>query len=284
MLAAGLLIIKWIGIVLLGILGLVLTLILLILSVPVRYRAKGSYYTELKGKAGVSWLLHILSFTVIYDGEPDVAIRIFGIRIKNREKTDDTDFDEKPGKRKREPAEAVTKERPEPEAAVSEAQDMPEKPMAAEEPPAEAVTHEDGASRRKILFSFRRFCDKLKETGKQKDEILGFLGKEENKASFKLAWKQLKALLKHILPTRMKGKIRFGFEDPYTTGRVLMYVSPFYGLYAKSLTVIPVFEDAVTEGELSVKGRVRIGTALFRIGLLALDKNIRILWRELMNH
>lgn len=318
MLATGLLILKWIGMILLGILGLLLTLILLVLFVPVRYRAGGSYYEELKGKASVSWLLHILSLSVVYDGEPDVAIRIFGIRMKNKEKTDDTDFDEKPLKRKRRPAEAATEE----ELMASEApivsaelmaSEVPltsEKSIVTEEttasaepvgenvhiPPPEdsmpheqAIMHEDRSTRRskagkKFSFSFRRICDKLKKVKEQKDKILEFLGKEENKASFKLIWKQFKALLKHILPTRAKGKVRFGFDDPYTTGQVLMYISPFYGVYGKMLTVIPVFEDAVIEGELSVRGRVRIGTVLFRIGLLALDKNIRKLWRQLMNH
>lgn len=317
MLATGLLILKWIGMILLGILGLVLTLILLVLFVPVRYRAGGSYYAELKGKASVSWLLHILSLSVVYDGEPDVAIRIFGIRMKSREKTDDADFDEKPVKRKRRPAGAAEEELMASEAPVESAELMAseatltsEKPIVTEEttvsaepagesveiPPQEdrapheqAVTHEDRLTRRpkagkKFSFSFQRICDKLKEVRKQKDNILEFLGKEENKASFKLIWKQFKALLKHILPTRAKGKVRFGFDDPYTTGQVLMYISPFYGVYGKMLTVIPVFEDAVIEGELSVRGRVRIGTVLFRIGLLALDKNIRKLWRQYMNH
>lgn len=322
MLATGLLILKWIGMILLGILGLVLTMILLVLFVPVRYRARGSYYEELKGKASVSWLLHILSLSVVYDGEPNVAIRIFGIRMKSREKKDDANFDEKPVKRKRQPAEAATEEEQVTELMASEVTIVSAKSMTSEEPhtseksvvteelitsgepvdesaqipPQEdimpheqAVTHEERSSRRskagkKFSFSFRRICDKLKEIKEQKDNILEFLGKEENKASFKLIRKQFKALLKHILPTRAKGKVRFGFDDPYTTGQVLMYISPFYGVYAKTLTVIPVFEDVVIEGELTVRGRVRIGTVLFRIGLLALDKNIRKIWRQLMNH
>lgn len=289
MLAAGLLILKWIGMILLGILGLAVTLILLVLFVPVRYRARGSYYEELRGKASVSWLLHILSLDVAYkesDGELDVAIRIFGIRMKSRAGKDDTDFAEKPVKQKRQSAEAATEEEPIEDITTHE----------------QAVTNEAGKSddgssqrpqtdkgpvkakkRRKFSFPFRRICDKLKEVREQRDRVLEFLRKEENKASFRLVWKQFKALLKHILPTRAKGKVRFGFDDPYTTGQVLMYISPFYGLYAKTLTVIPVFEDAVIEGELSVRGRVRIGTVLFRIGLLALDKNVRKLWRQLKN-
>lgn len=280
MLATGLLILKWIGMILLGSLGLVL-------FVPIRYRGKGSYYEELKGKASISWLLHILSLSVVYDGESDVTIRIFGIRMKNREKKDDVNFEEEPVKRKKHTAEAATEEPMASAEAVCESVQIP--PREDSMPHEQAATHEERSSRqskkgKKFSFSFRRICDKLKEVKEQKDNILEFLGKEENKASFQLIWKQFKALLKHILPTRAKGKVRFGFDDPYTTGQVLMYISPFYGVYAKKLTVIPVFEDAVIEGELLVRGRVRIGTVLFRIGLLAFDRNIRKLWRQFMNH
>ena len=59
MLHVGLLILKIIGFVLLGILCLILGLILIVLLVPVRYRMEGSYHGSPQGMARITWLLHI---------------------------------------------------------------------------------------------------------------------------------------------------------------------------------------------------------------------------------
>jgi len=62
----------------------------------------------------------------------------------------------------------------------------------------------------------------------------------------------------------------------------LTYISPFYGLYADKLELIPVFEESVLEGQLQVKGRIRIGTVLMIAGRMLLDKNFRKLLRMWM--
>lgn len=129
-------------------------------------------------------------------------------------------------------------------------------------------------------FSFQKICDKLKQAGEQKDRAAEFLKNEENKETFRLLKRQVKALFRHILPGKMRGKVKFGFDDPYTTGQVLMYISPFYGIYGKRFQVIPVFEEPVLEGEAWLKGRIRIGTVL-AIGIRMLfDKNFRTLLRK----
>ncbi len=87
-----LLILKIIGIILLVILGLLLTIVLLVLLVPVRYQLKGSYYGELKGRTKITWLLHILSVTAAYDGEPSIVIRLFGFRILKPSRAEEEDM------------------------------------------------------------------------------------------------------------------------------------------------------------------------------------------------
>lgn len=147
----------------------------------------------------------------------------------------------------------------------------------------EEQQNEERAGRRqkkKMPFSFQKICDKLKQAGEQKDRAAEFLKNEENKETFRLLKRQIKALFRHILPGKMRGKVKFGFDDPYTTGQVLMYISPFYGIYGKQFQVIPVFEEPVLEGEAWLKGRIRIGTVL-AIGIRMLfDKNFRTLLRK----
>lgn len=75
-------ILKWIGILILCVLGLVLLLILTVLFVPVRYRLRGNMHGEIHVRGSISWLLHILHVSLRYDGdEPVIKFRIFGISL-----------------------------------------------------------------------------------------------------------------------------------------------------------------------------------------------------------
>lgn len=284
MLATILLVLKIIGFVLLGIIGLFLVLLLAVLFVPVRYRIKGSYYGELKGKAAVSWLIHIISISVTYDGEADMAVRIFGIRVGKR-----TGKEERSKEPEKDP---VTKEPemkdpipedPIPEDPIPE-NPIPEDPIDLHEPPRETASAKKRKTKKATNpFSFRKVCDKLKAWIEKKDEILSAVQDERNKKTWRLLVRQFKRLIRHLLPTRAVGKIRFGFDDPYTTGQVLQYLSPFYGKWSKRFLIIPVFDTAVLEGEVDLKGRIRLGTIL-GIGIrVLLDKNVRRLIKKARN-
>jgi len=183
----------------------------------------------------------------------------------------------------------------------------------------DAAAPEDGAGTRakeddgygKPAFSFSRICDKLKAAvegirGKREKIIQGIRGKldrirekvtklkekketiqeflqdRKNLQMLRLAVRQVFRLIRHILPRKMKGWFRFGFDDPYTTGQILTYVSPFYGLYADRVKLIPDFGESVLEGELRLKGKIRIGTALIIAARMLLNKNFRKLLKKLL--
>lgn len=134
---------------------------------------------------------------------------------------------------------------------------------------------------RKIRVTFQKICAKLKEIKLKKDQLLEFINKEENRQTFRLIRRQVIRLLKHILPRKLQGMVRFGFDDPYTTGQVLTYISPFYGFYARHLQLIPVFEGKALEGSVKLKGRIRIGTILVIGVRVLLDKNFRRILKQL---
>ena len=76
-------ILKWIGIVLLAILALILLILLLVLFVPIRYRVAGTKADkDIRGKAVVSWLLHLVHASVTYeDKKVPLTIRAAGIPV-----------------------------------------------------------------------------------------------------------------------------------------------------------------------------------------------------------
>lgn len=146
----------------------------------------------------------------------------------------------------------------------------------------------------KISGFFRDFHQSLKRIPKIWTEIKNKLANgrqsfermreiftnEENREVFRLLVSRGRKLFRHVRPKKIKGKLQFGFSDPYRTGQVLTAVSPFYGLYAKELELIPDFEHEVLKGEISVKGRIRMGVVLWTGIRLFLNKNFRRLLKR----
>lgn len=140
----------------------------------------------------------------------------------------------------------------------------------AEKCPSRLERLKDAAVRmRERLHSAKMKYRKLKRT----------LTDEENQKTFRLVRRQIFRLIRHLLPQTLKGTLRFGFEDPSYTGQVLAAVSPFYGVYARSFTLIPEFEEKILEGEVHIRGRIRAATVLWTAGRIFLNKNFRRLLR-----
>lgn len=331
MLHVGLLILKIIGWIFLGILCLFLGLILIVLLVPVRYRMEGGWYGSFKGTVRITWLLHILSVSAAYgeEGELKTSIRLFGFRLF-RDKTngdavleegledvdrdttaavhtvEEEDFDEG------DDSDLVLQtqelsgggEDSEPEIRDdSKFQDdsesgADEKDNHSVDPPAgEAGPKRKGGlhifrriSRRisrfleKFKFLFHTLCDKLKHIKDHYETALAFVKDEKNQETMKLILKQVKTLIRHILPRKASGYVVFGFDDPYLTGQVLAGASLLYAWYGQKIELIPMFEEEVLEGELKLKGRLRMGTILFCGLKVYLNKNFRVLlkrWRSM---
>lgn len=91
-------ILKVIGIILLVVLALILTALLCVLFVPVKYRAVGSFdNTDIRAKAHVSWLFYLFALHIEYAQETDGYIRLAFVKKKlfdNYEALDDDDMDD----------------------------------------------------------------------------------------------------------------------------------------------------------------------------------------------
>ena len=288
-------ILKWLGILLLVLLGLVLTVLLAVLFLPVRYEAEGSFRGELLAKGQISWLWRLFSIQAVYDGDTEVSLRIFGVKPgRKKETAERTEKTETPdpvvtgsGKRPEEEV-PVYESRPKAEAPASEKHQGTEEGIKEKVPAAGTKNAKNGQKKKrvrqslfqKIKVTFQRICGKLKTAEERWQKLMEFLEKEENKNTFRLLKRQVIRFFKHVLPGKVSGTVRFGFEDPYTTGRILTYISPFYGWYGRTIQVIPVFDEQVLDGELSLKGRIRIATLLFIGFQVWRDKNFRTLLKR----
>ena len=110
---------------------------------------------------------------------------------------------------------------------------------------------------RKIRFKIRAFCDKLKRINERKNNLIAFLREEDTKIAWDVGKEELIKLIKYILPTKLKLYMKFGFENPANTGKLLGIIYMFYG-YTKKFQIYPDFEKVVFEGETTFKGRIRV--------------------------
>lgn len=134
----------------------------------------------------------------------------------------------------------------------------------------------------KIKFIFLSVCDKIK-TGKLKLSQLKELWEEpKNQKSLALIKEQTVGIIRHIRPRKVHVFLHYGLDDPAVTGEILGWLAVLMAFYQDSVRIQPDFQQAVFEGEIELKGRIRIGRfALAGIRLL-MDSNLRALVKKLI--
>lgn len=89
-------------------------------------------------------------------------------------------------------------------------------------------------------------------------------------------------ILRHVLPRRMRGFIRFGFDDPAVTGIVTGGAALFYPKYRDTLVLEPDFGQECFEADCRGRGRIHPGFFLY-MGLKALwNPDVRALLKKLL--
>lgn len=288
-------ILKITGIVLLCIIALILILAAIVLFVPIRYRIRADKPLEedFTAFAGISFLLHILSGKIVYDKDIDYNIRLFGLKIYPRKKKDDISdgpvTDVNPGEKEEQikPEEDIptqdisetgyeidwneSESVSEPENDDSqdietseEDDDLFDKAEAFIEGIIEKISSKYGSISEKYeSIRFRiRFFDKMRNDDRNQ-EAVAYLKKKALK------------LLKKLAPRRVRGFVHFGFEDPATTGKILMYLALVYPILPRKLTIDPGFDDTDVYGNIYIKGHFSLITpALCFLGIY-FNKDIR---------
>lgn len=119
------------------------------------------------------------------------------------------------------------------------------------------------------------FADRIKRICEKASSLREAVEDEENQKAFRLLISRGKYLLHHLRFRKFEGRLRFGFDDPAMMGRILGVLSLFYPLYGESFTLTPVFDHTVFEGEITLKGHVRLIHILIAAIRLMMNKKIR---------
>lgn len=258
-------ILKWIGIVIAVLLGLLLLLCISVVFVPIRYRIEGCYGEKKEYAFCVHWLLYLISVRK-RKASNRVWLCVCGIPVRKL-----MDF-EVTGLPKKETSEKETSEK---ETSGKENHSEDKK----------KVPKENKKEIKRKTKKEKRKADKKTNKGKKLKEkhfsfskissIIKFIREKATKDVIKMLRGELFGVIKHVLPLHIKGYIRFGFTDPAVTGIVVGIVSLFPVAYQKGFQILPDFEEKVFEAEGMGKGRIRIFHFLRSGGRIYFNKKVR---------
>lgn len=292
-----------IGIVLLVLLALLILTVLAVLFVPIRYRASGEKEADrIEGVAAVSFLYPFLSFKWQRAGnENRWALRLLGIKLKGSPKVDKgkTTEPEKTEKGKVAEPEKTDKGKAEETAQAAKPEKAAE-PVKEEKQPAtpnvQNAEAEDAArqaeetgtqktdrvsSEKKARFTISGLCDKMEKIRDNVEYYKERLTAEENRLFLKRTKERIFAVLKSIKPKVLTARVVCGTGSPDTTGYVCAVYGMLYPVIEDRISFTADFENKVLDGELSVKGKVRVAT-LVRHGIkILLDKQLKVFLKEM---
>lgn len=309
-----LVILKIIGILLLAVLGIILLAVLAVLFVPLRYTARVSR-KEGEGEPPVrvfvkaSWLLHLLNVRASYDGKFLLRIRIavfqiFGIpqqqkkQKKKQKKSKTQRKSKKSGTQQKEqlPAqeevpveetksEEETKENfTEPDKTVEESRNAAETNVKKEESPEKekhgtAKTPKPKRRKKDVLANIRYtisgFCDKIKRILGNIEYYRELIKSDSFQEAFALCKGQLLYLFRKIRPKKIVAEWIIGTDDPLLTGEILAVYGILYPLLGPKVRIVGDFDNKRLEGELFLKGKLRVITFVKIFIKVYFDKNLK---------
>ncbi len=303
-------ILKVIGLVLLFLLLLLLLLLGLVLLVPFRYAGAGHKGEEKRDYAAqleLSWLLHMVQLHAdITPAGLAYSLRILCFRPVDSSggfalQDEHTDVELKqPSKDEKISEESVNV--PESKAEASERaaaqtaevdsielkssttpDQLNETKTVADETPTSDIDQESKTKRtspaaeepKKKKRKKFLFADRIKRICEKASSLREMVEDEENQKAVRLLISRVKYLLHHLRFRKFEGRLAFGFEDPAMVGRTLAVLSLFYPLYGERFTITPVFDHTLFEGEITLKGHVRLIHILIAGIQLMMNKKIR---------
>lgn len=286
---------KCIGILLLAILAIVVLLASTVLFVPIRYeaegKAKGSIDTT-EGRLQIHWLFSLFRIRVLYQNgklrwQARAGWKTFS---SGWQRTKEETVKEQPLKKqvsiKQSDALKETKKESGCQAEPIRKQENPPVKKTLEQKKESQVerqpeTKTSGKKNlfekikkqfQKIRYTVRKICAKIKVLQQKKEKVEAFLLEKTHRSALEKGKEELLRMLRIFKPDVLQVSVRFGFEDPSITGRVLAALAVIYPFFEGNVHITPEFEEKIWIGKAAVKGHIRLNH------FVALA--IRLLWNQ----
>lgn len=298
------LLLKIIMYIILGLLGLVLFIVLIVLFAPINYKVLADCHDTAIVKAKLRYLF--VSISVCFDQKDkklENTIRVAGIRIgrgkghktkRTSEKTveenennnssdegkkeiiDKTEAEEnniqKTVEKKQEENQQEIQE--EIQQGIQQDKNLTENTILEEQTKKESKKKNKISKKNKKREESNSSGDKLEEVKKKLNALKQFWQLDCTVKTRSYLKRYLFKTIKHIGPRKIKGNVRYGFDDPSQTGEVTGYLSMMPFVYQKDFSLEPDFYNKIIEGNVEMRGRIVLGY------ILRIAVNINI-WKTL---
>lgn len=294
-------ILKIIGMILLVILAIILFVLLEILFFPIRYEAKGSYQEKANADVKITWfpvflkviasfhegkfIYIIKAFGGIIMTNTDARLSYIGRKLFSEEddaKASAGDNQDMPGSEnegnKQIPSNE-SKEKDYKETSLSESFREPDSPTE------KKLSKEYNKKRKSLTMiikqkiedfigKLKRFVENLKKIKEKKDALLKIYHSKRFEKAKKDVILYIRKLFRIIKPGKLEGNVHFGLNDPASTGEIFGVLAMFLPLYDGHFQLVPEFEYACVEGDLYMKGKIRIFPILMLGIQIIFNKNL----------
>lgn len=292
MLGVLLTILKIIGLILLAILCLILLLGILILFVPIKYKAVGEYKNKKPDiLLNVSYLLHILSISFTFkDKKAEFYIKIFGIKLKKKKpgtkktkqkSTDAISVEEsniKTDAHKTDETGSVTD-------VVEEKNPDNENKSSTKEKSANDINEaEDTESNEENEANKTSFKDKISNVKKESEFYIKLIKSDYFKNTFNVIKHRIGRILKSILPKRGRINLWLGFENAGTTGEIVGVYKALYDYIGHVVKLNSYYDRECTDVDFNIKGRIYLFIILFHGLCILLNRNVLKILKMLKKH
>ena len=276
-------ILKVIGIIILILIAFALIIVLTVLFIPVRYRGKICFKEVPDIDLSVTWFFKFLNISLKFKDELDISAKVawFFTIFSNKEELQDENISAPDNRGGKDTSEKESSKKgllqstfykkgdklKEVKAGKFKSKDKTSDYAKAAELDKQEKKHSKAIRKAKNKKADKKFKSLPEKISDKIKDIHYIITNDDNKYIFAKMLEKIKKLIDHVLPKKIEGYFKFGFDDPSVTGQVLEILAVFYPLYKDDFKIIPMFYDEIIEVDISFKGRLRIVYAAY-IGLL----------------
>lgn len=274
------LVFKIIGMILLAVLGILILLLGIVFFIPANYLIQAKTEEGIKAlsfEVKAHWFLHLFTAYYIYkDKESDWQVRI-GWKTFNHKDHENSvpNFDNviEEDIQSIERADGTIEGESESDTKSTDAESHDKKDKCKDKEQKQSWFQ-------KIKCTILKIYDKIKSFWETKEKVTSFFTDDVHIEAFKIVKTELAILARHLRPRRIRGFVRFGFEDPYRTGQVLAGLSVLYPFYGDNIDIDPNFEQKILVGNLYIKGHIRTVHLVALLWRLFFNRYVRRTYRD----
>ncbi|MFC2582934.1 MAG: hypothetical protein ACFNVX_01815 [Lachnoanaerobaculum saburreum] len=276
-------ILKVIGIIILILIALALIIVLTVLFIPVRYRGKICFKEVPDIDLSVTWFFKFLNISLKFKDELDISAKVawFFTIFSNKEELQDENISAPDNRGGKDTSEKESSKKGLLQSTFykkgdklkeAKAEKFKSKDKTSDYAKAAELDKQEKKHSKAIRKAKNKKADKKSKSLPEKisdkiKDIHYIITNDDNKCIFAKMLEKIKKLIDHVLPKKIEGYFKFGFDDPSVTGQVLEIFAIFYPLYKDDFKIIPMFYDEIIEADISFKGRLRLIYAAY-IGLI----------------